>query len=251
MPEITLPDRIRLCFSVLRYYPITLRDRLRQEGLWEDMEQELHVAAWETERKGLHEHDTCLFASRRIYAFLKAYGYHLTRRDGHKSYCKDKPLSSIAQDPELQETVLARGRPISELEVPTKARFVRDHPEEAILALLRAIPGGISKRDLYTRLVLTARELDRHCAPLIKQGLVVEVKRENTFGRPLTPLLVAVQPGQTPPTPKLVKTEQMERIRQAYFLERKSIKQIAREFHHSKTTVRKGIRTEAEYGPVG
>ena len=34
----------------------------------------------------------------------------------------------------------------------------------------------------------------------------------------------------------------MERIRQAYLLERKGIKQIAREFHHSKTTVRKAIR---------
>jgi len=122
--------------------------------------------------------------------------------------------------------------------------------EGTILVLLRE-NGGLSKRDLYTRLQISARELDWYCAPLINQGLIVEVKRENTFGRPPTPLLVAVQPGQTPPTPKLVKTEQMERIRQAYFVEGKSIKQIAREFHHTRRTVRKGIRTEAEYGPVG
>jgi len=43
-----------------------------------------------------------------------------------------------------------------------------------------------------------------------------------------------------------IPTEQAEHIRQAYFLEDKSIKQIAREFHHDSRTVRKAIRNAPE-----
>jgi len=113
--------------------------------------------------------------------------------------------------------------------------------DQTILALLKR-NGGMSKRDLYNRLGMSVAELDRRCAPLIRQGLVAEIKREFTFGRSCTPLLVAVQPGQPLPTPPKVKTEQTERIRHAYFVEKRKIKQIAREMHHSVTTVRKAIR---------
>ncbi len=253
MPLMRILDgssRVKLCFSALRYYPVMLRDRLRRESLWEDLAQELRVAAWEAERGKLGAHDTCLLAGRRICAFLKAYGYHRIRRDGHRGYGKDSPFSSIAEDSDLLEERLAGSTTINELVgarrrklfksqegKPRKADFVRDHPQEAILAILRRT-GGMSKRDLYNRLVLTARELDWHCAPLLKQGLIREVKRENSRGRPLTPLLVAVQPGEPLPEPQ---PDKMERIRQAYFLEGKGIKRIAKEFHHSKRTVRKAI----------
>jgi hypothetical protein len=40
-----------------------------------------------------------------------------------------------------------------------------------------------------------------------------------------------------------IPTERVERIRQAYFSGEKSIKQIAREFHHDRRTVRKAIRS--------
>ena len=43
------------------------------------------------------------------------------------------------------------------------------------------------------------------------------------------------------PTLKLVKTERIECVRQACFLEVKSRKQIAREFHHDRKTVLKAI----------
>ncbi len=43
----------------------------------------------------------------------------------------------------------------------------------------------------------------------------------------------------------MVKVDKKERIRRAYFLERKSIRQIAREFHHARRTVRK-----ANYDPA-
>jgi len=101
--------------------------------------------------------------------------------------------------------------------------------EETILSLL-GNNGGLSKRDLYTYLVISPRELDPHCASLVRQGLIREVKRENGRGRPPTPLLVAVRPGELLPEPK---PDKMERIRQAYS-EGKGIKQIATELHHSK-----------------
>lgn len=113
--------------------------------------------------------------------------------------------------------------------------------EETILSLLRD-NGGMSRRDLYTRLNLSPRELGWYCDPLVRQGLIREVKRENGRGRPPTPLLVAAQPGEPLPEPK---PDKMERIRQAY-LEGKGIKQIAREFHHATRTVRKAIRMESE-----
>ena len=90
-------DRVRLCFSVLRYYPITFRDRLRREGLWEDLGEELRIAAWEAERKELGAHNTCLLAGRRIRAFLKANGYHRIRHDGHRSYVKDMFFSATTE----------------------------------------------------------------------------------------------------------------------------------------------------------
>jgi transposase len=39
----------------------------------------------------------------------------------------------------------------------------------------------------------------------------------------------------------MIKVDEKERIRRAYFLQRKSIRQIAREFHHARRTVRKAI----------
>ena len=100
----------------------------------------------------------------------------------------------------------------------------------------------MSRRDLYTRLNLSPRELGWYCDPLVRQGLIMEMKRENGRGRPPTPLLMAAQPGEPLPEPK---PDKMERIRKAYS-EGKGIKQIAREFHHATRTVRKAIRMEAE-----
>ena len=114
--------------------------------------------------------------------------------------------------------------------------------EETILSLL-GNNGGLSKRDLYTYLAISPRELDPHCASLIRQGLIREVKRENARGRPATPLLVVVRPGDPLPEPK---PDKMELIRQAYFTEKKNITQIATELHHSKKTIRRAIHTEAE-----
>jgi DNA-binding NarL/FixJ family response regulator len=52
---------------------------------------------------------------------------------------------------------------------------------------------------------------------------------------------MALESGHVLPQPRMVKTERDERIRHAYFVEGKSIKQINRELHHDKRTVRKAI----------
>ncbi len=294
-------DLARLCFSKLRFFPVSLKDRLRREGLWEDLAQELYRIALEGWRQGMTAREIGGMATREIRAFLKAYGYY-RYREGFIKW--DTPLAAVCKEGDTQDSILARASPLpqhSEGDGLEKAilNLLRKHPQGlsqcqvnqalgrmaravavtdhcnrlvvrgmvreiarpkgngrrpspmlllaeydlkgSILALVRG-NGGLSKRQLYTRLQIPARLLDQLCAPLIKQCLVIEIKRENTLGRPLTPLLVAVQPGRALPVPKLVKTERTERIRQAYFQEGKSIKQISREFHHTRRTVRKAIR---------
>jgi len=107
-------NRVGLCFSALRYYPITFRDRLRQDGLWEDLREELRIAAWEAEREELSVHDTCLLASRRIKAFLKANGYHRIRLDGHKGCDKDLRHRSYVKDSFFSATAGGSNRPLED-----------------------------------------------------------------------------------------------------------------------------------------
>ena len=120
-----------------------------------------------------------------------------------------------------------------------KPRVV-DHLEERILKLLRQHQEGMPKRELCQRCWIPVRELDRYLKPLIRNRQVIEVKRENCRGRPMSPLMVIA--GAPIPEERMVKTEMMERIRHAYLVERKSIKWVAREFHHDRRTVRRAIR---------
>jgi len=113
--------------------------------------------------------------------------------------------------------------------------------EEEILTILRKSPLGLSKRELYRRLGVSARELDYHCAPLVERGLIREVKRETLRGRP-TPLLVA---GPTRIPKELTVDPKKERIRQAFCLEHKRIRQIARELHCCRKMVRRVIYGDA------
>ena len=233
----------RMCFSKFRFLPARIKEQLQREGLWDDLVQETYLTAWEAWQKGLRNRETYRLMGRRVYAFLKSYGYRIY---GYHYYRVEMPLSAIAQDQNLVDKILEGAG-----DSPSPG-FVgwKDSVAEAVLALVRG-NGGLSKRQIYTRLQISARELDWHCVPLIRQGLIIEVKRENVRGRPPTPLLVAVQPGQKLPMPEMVKTEREERIRQAYFMEGMSIKQISREFHHTRRTVRKAIRDVAGTGVLG
>jgi hypothetical protein len=308
-------DLARLCFSKLRFYPVSLKDRLRREGLWEDLAQELYRIALEGWRQGRSPREIGGMATREIRDFLKAYGYYRYRESHREGFIRwDTPLSDVSTNEEqswdgilakakplpercecegLEESILrllrkypeglsqrqvniahrrlaqavvvndycarlvvrgvlremvrpkGNGRPPGPILVLVRHPFKAggDHLAEKILALIRKSPEGMSKRTLSTRLCISRQELDWHCRPMIAKGLIVEVKRETTFGRTPTPILVAA--GQEPPALRMVKTEQAERIRHAYFAEKKGIKQIARELHHSKTTVRRAIRSDA------
>ena len=112
---------------------------------------------------------------------------------------------------------------------------------------------GMKRSELCGRLQISVQELEWHLAPLLKGQQIIEVKRENCHGRPRSTLLVIagapVPEGKMVKTENKVKTERTERIRQAYFVEGKSIKGIAREYHHDKRTVRRAIR--ASPAPVG
>ncbi len=128
----------------------------------------------------------------------------------------------------------------------TNKRGLRKNPawrdaEHRIMDIIRQSNGGISKSYLCSRLHIPSQELDCHLAPMVREGLVLEVKRETATGHPPTPILLAA--GQELPKFRMVKTEQDERIRHAYFVEKKGIGQIARELHHSKTIVRRAIRS--------
>jgi len=69
----------RMCFSKFRFLPALLKEQLQREGLWDDLVQETYLTAWEAWRKGLSDRETYQLMGRRIYAFLKGYGYRVYR----------------------------------------------------------------------------------------------------------------------------------------------------------------------------
>ncbi len=224
---------VRRCYSAVRCLSVMLRDKLHQEGLWEDLMQEIEIAAWEAGRKGLNDTDARRLAARRLYAFIRASGY-IPYRTGY--YKPERPFAAVFADmtDEVQEIILSKASPTFS--------FVGywNGLKDIILAIVRESPTGISKRDLCSRLRITARELDWQCEPLVKQGMVRVVKRQNRVGRPRTPLLVDA--SAVIPEDIIVQVDRDEEIRQAH-LEGMGVKRIARELHHSRKTVTRAIRT--------
>jgi hypothetical protein len=223
-----------LCISRVRWLSLHLRYVLKKDGIWEDLMQELYSAAFDAWKSGMDDAETRRFAQRRIYSFLKAYGFRL--HCGH--YLKhEKPLESVF------DGIFDRGIAPRDHQ-PTHFISQRDdHLDEKILALIRKHPEGFTRWQLSASFQVPVREVSWYLAPMIKKGEVVEIKRENTRGRPLSPLLFLA--GAEKPEGNRGKTERDEHIRQAYFVEGKSIKQIAREFHHDRRTVRRAIEREA------
>ena len=245
-PKLSPVDRMAaVCFlnTSYRYVKSLWGYKLRQEGIWEDLTQEVYAAAWQAWQEGLTEIEAQRLTGRRVYAFLKAYGFKthgMYRREAFlpANYWEELEAPEVEDDGDgakPQTGKFPRRRLLNLLNTELSL-------EENILRILRASPKGISKTGLYRRLKVSARELDRHLAPLIKQHQVTEVLRENSFGRPLTPLLFRA----TAEIPKemIGAVDKKERIRHAYFVEGKSIKKIARELHHCKRTVRRALRAE-------
>ncbi len=221
-------------FSQLRFVTCLLKDELRREGLWDDLIQEIYAAGFEAWQKRLNEYETYRYAGRRVYAFLKDCGYRLYRGAHIRP---EKPFAVVFQDIDDIDEFL------KPLESPPMPYFEGSNLREPILQLLRLAEGmkGMKRSELYHHLKISAQELEWHLAPLLKSQQIVEVKRENCNGRPRGSLLLIA--GVPIPEEKMVKTEMMERIRRAYFVEGKSIKGIAREFHHDRRKVRRAIRS--------
>ena len=121
-----------------------------------------------------------------------------------------------------------------------KAERIKIVTDERVLELLRNNPQGMAKRDLSARLKVPIWIINLYLNPLIEKQQVIAVIRENTRGRPLTPLWFIA--GAEIPEMKVVKVERDDRIRQAHFIEGWSIKRIKRELHHDKRTIRRAIQ---------
>ena len=180
-------DLARLCFSKLRFFPVTLKDRLRREGLWEDLAQELYRIALEGWRQGMTAQEIGGMATREIRAFLRAYGYQRYREGFVKQEILQATIS--AGEEELWERVLARAEPVP------SAHTGRDGLEERILALLRKHPEGLSQCQANQALhyLAPAAVVSDHCARLVVRGVVRESARPKGNGRPPSPMLVMAE----------------------------------------------------------
>ncbi|GAI65546.1 unnamed protein product, partial [marine sediment metagenome] len=193
-----------LCISRVRWLSLHLKDTLRKDGMWEDLMQELRSTAFEAWKSGMDDSETRRFAQRRLYAFLKSYGFRLYLGGWHQC---ERTLESVY--PGMDDRGIA----------PKDSSPVRlisqsdDHLDEKILALLRKHPEGLTRWKLSTRFQVPVWEVSSYLVPMIKKGEVIEIKRESTHGRP-TPLLFIA--GATIPEEKNVAAERDERIRQAY-----------------------------------
>ena len=190
--------------------------------------QELYSAAFEAWKSGMDDVETRRFAGRHLYAFLKSYGFR--PRLGGWSKC-EKPLECVY--PGFAD----RGMALKDSPVCYISRN-GDHLDEKILDLLGKYPEGLTRWKLSMRFQVPVWEVSSYLAPMIKKGEVIEIKRENTRGRPPTPLLLIA--GVPIPEEKHVKSERDERIRQAHS-QGWSIKRIKRELHHDKRTIRRAL----------
>jgi len=198
------------------------------------------VFYWSQRRNHQHE---------RILELLRKHTQGMTRSD--LSTYLQVPVgelkSHLKQLIERQRIIAVRkentyGRPISPLLLIAGAEIPEEMAvkDESILEPLRKNPQGVSRRDLSTRLQVPIEELKAHLKQLIERQQVIAVRRENTRGRPPSPLLFIA--GAEIPEEMAVKIERDDRIRQAHFIEGWSIKRIKRELHHDKRTIRRAIQ---------
>jgi hypothetical protein len=168
-------DLVRICFSKLRFYPVTLKDQLRQEGLWEDLSQELYRIALEGWRQGMTPQQTASMATGELRAFLNAYGYCRYQHNGDGFAKREMPL------PDGWERLPRVEPPCDDGEAV----------EKAILDLLKKHPEGLSqtKVNIAFSHVVPAAVISDHCARLVTRGVIKQVARQKGRGRPPSPML--------------------------------------------------------------
>jgi len=226
-----------ICLSGLRFLSPNMKALLRRQGIWEDLMQELRLAGWKAWKMDMDDRQTRNLTARSMYAFFKAYGFYRYRG----GYVRpDRSFSAVFKFDVGDSGIPNKGEPIMPF-LPKDG----DHLDEKMLALLKEHPEGLTRRQIAMRLQIPVLEVKCYLAPLIRKRLVLEISRENTLGRPLSPLLVATETGYPMPEPRKVAQERDERIRHAYLVEKKSIKRIQRELHHDKRTIRRALEAAA------
>ena len=223
-------DLAGACFSTLRFMPERIRWQLHKAGLWEDLVQEIYLTAWQAYREGLDRHEASRLMGRKIYAFLKAYGY--------RPYRKSCIRMEVSFGEVYPWEVSDRGIPAS---CETPRPFAgKDGLGDRILEILQRRPEGLTKRNLATWLGISVDEVSSQVAPLIKSSKIVAVERENWKGRPLTPLLFSA--GAQLPAQTNTRAEARSRILHDYFVEGKAIKRIAKDYGHCHKVVGRLVR---------
>ncbi|MFW6125523.1 MAG: hypothetical protein ACOC58_00295 [Chloroflexota bacterium] len=177
-------DLARVCFSKLRFYRASLKTRLRREGLWEDLAQELYRIALEGWHQGMTAREIGGMATREIRAFLRAYGYQRYRLNHQEGYAKlDVPLSAICESHLCKASSLPNADTRGDL-------------EREILSLLRKHPEGLSQCLVNRALkrLAPAPTVTFHCERLVVRGAIKAVPRpKKGIGGPPSPLLVAFE----------------------------------------------------------
>jgi len=218
-----------IALSRIRWLSLGMRELMRKEGIWEDLIQEMYAAGWQAHNQQLDDSETRRFSARRLNAFLKAYGFHRRRRQNVKL---EVPFSRA-----FNYNINDRG--IAPKDKAPLPYYSGDHLDEKILAYIRNHPQGLTRTRIAASFQIMVTEVQRYLTRFKEKGLVSEIKRESVRGRPAGSLFFDA--GQTPPSIKAVATERDDKIRHAYFVEKKGIKQIASELHHDKHIVRAAI----------
>jgi hypothetical protein len=186
-------DHARLAFSKLRFYPVGLKDDLRERGLWDDLAQELYRIALDGWRSGRTPKEMGGMATREIRAFLKAYGYVRHQGDGDGFIKPETAFSRIGTgDKEDEwERLLAGARALpASYDIPESL-------DDAVLAVLRDHSEGLSQEALSRKLRYRnpALLLSECCARLVMRGVVREIPRQRQGSTGMMPgPLLALQP---------------------------------------------------------
>ncbi len=225
---------VKWTFSRLRFMSSILKDKLRKDGIWEDFLQELYATGFNAWQRGMDMAETRRYAGRQIHNFFKGYGYKAYRN----SYVRwENCFSAMFADWQVSNLAAEEAAPNNLMGKDTAGD---NHLQEQIVSALKRRPEGMTRADLSMFLEVPVREIQERLDSLLKEKQIVEVIREAWEGR-ISPLYLIA--GAKIPEQKPVRTERYERIRQAYFEERRSISSIAREYHHSFHTIYRAIRS--------
>ena len=224
---------VKWAFSRLRYVPSTIKDMIKQDGIWLDLVQELYAVGYDSWIHNLTLQQTRNYAQRRIRLFFKHYGY----REHHFTLFRQEIpfalFSARCHDNDVAEYILDNPRPAY---LPDSVTL--RHMEERVLSLLKRHPAGVNRYIMSKRLGVDLKEAQRCLDKLVEENKIARVEREVYHGSRITPLYFIA--GYAIPQGS-IRTEVNEAIRYAYFVERKTRYQIQKETGRNYYTILRAI----------